>query len=68
MDEKITYGVICRTKENPDEWRFFSAWFDSHETAIEESKIALRNPRFSAVRIVERVESFQTIEEWEDTP
>ena len=61
MDDRITYGVYYRTKANPDEWRIFSAWFASYESAREEAQRASQNQRFLEVRIVERVETFSFV-------
>ena len=61
LDDKITYGVFWRTALNPDEWRCFSAWFNSYEAAREEANLVLKNPRCISAVVVERVETFEFV-------
>ena len=65
MDDRISYGVFWNSKLNPGEWHIFSEWFTSYEAAREEVELVLKNPRCIAVRIVERVETFESVGEWE---
>lgn len=65
MDDIITYGVFVREKNDTERWKCFSAWYSSFDYAKSEAAIALKIPRYIAVRIVERVETFENIWEWE---
>ena len=64
MEDKITYGVLWKTKLDPDIWQLIYGWFESHESAKKAAEIAMRNPRSIKVVIVERRETFEVLEAW----
>lgn len=64
MNDRITYGVYWRTKFEPNEWRLYIGWFDCYWDAVEEAKNALKNPRSLEVRVVERTETFESLDTW----
>ena len=64
MEDRITYGVLWRTKLDPDEWQLFAGWFDCYADAVEEAIKVLKNPRSLEVRVVERTETFESLATW----
>lgn len=65
MDDRISYGVFWATKYQPNRWTMFCSWVDDYDAAMNCVYEAKRNPQCVAVKIVERVETFNSAGEWE---
>lgn len=63
MDEKITYGVFWRSTLYGDTeiWMPFFNWFKDYSVALNEANEVRKNPACLAVKIVERVETFEDV-------
>lgn len=63
MDEIITYGVFCRSKNNhkPDKWFMFCGWFTEYESAQQMASLLRTNGQCTAVKVVEREETFEDV-------
>lgn len=63
MDEIITYGVFYRSKNSrrPDKWFMFCGWFTEYETAQQIASTLRTNGQCTAVKVVEREETFEDV-------
>jgi hypothetical protein len=61
MENKISYAVFWKTKDNED-FDIAAGWFTNYNHAIEDFNMCLKNPRCDAVQLVECTEHFEIIE------
>jgi hypothetical protein len=64
MEDKITYGVLWKTKLDPDEWQLFAGWFEDCTDAVNEVIKTVENPRCIESRLVKRTETFKSLGAW----
>ena len=65
MEDIITYGVFWATEDNPDKFYSFSSYHTTYESAYSALEDCKQNPRCVKAKIVERVETFETVAEYE---